>query len=251
MTQCSEKSFSCSKNKREDLMGGREKMTNVKQSLASKRAKKHCSYLHNMITISVIVLSLTCLCLQSPTAMAFSSAVAGRRTSLRCSRSSFVQQLMNASEQGNSQSCQLQMTSSDFEGGQGNKPHDKASPSLNQNFHRTGRKRALLRKYSKAIVLSTTLIYGPMASAPFARRSFIGSTNAHAAASTTSLVSSSGSAYNFQDFKDVKKKLSLAPGANVQAYEEILERVAVEGDDALQGMKPGEMEAALTIGEML
>jgi ribosomal protein S14 len=139
------------------------------------------------------------------------------------------------------------MTSSDFDDEKMNKFHEQAR--LNQNCHRTGRKRALLRKYSKAIALSTTLIYGPMTSAPFARRSFIGSSNAHAAASTTSLVPSSGNAYNFQDFKDVKKKLSLAPGANVQAYEEILERVAVEGDDALQGMKPGEMEAALTIGK--
>lgn len=221
-------------------------MMNTKQSLSSKRTNMRCSYLENTISISVIVLSFAFLCSQSPTAMAFSSDVVGRKTPLRCCRSSFLQQLIFASEQGNSQCGELRMTSSDFEDEKTNKFHEQAR--LNQNCHRTGRKRAQLRKYSKAIALSTALMYGPMASAPFARRSFIGSSNAHAAASTTSLVSSSGNSYNFQDFKDVKKKLSLAPGANVQAYEEILERVAVEGDDALQGMKPGEMEAALTIG---
>jgi hypothetical protein len=108
-----------------------------------------------------------------------------------------------------------------------------------------GRKRALVRKYGKAIALSTTLLYGPMLSVPFARRT-LGST-AHAAASTATAPSKTD-AYNFQDFKDVKKKLSLAPGANVQEYEEILERVAVEGDEALEELKYGQKEAALTIG---
>lgn len=219
---------------------------NLKQSLSSKRTNTRCIYLENMISISVIVLSFACLCSQSPTAMAFSSEVFGWTTPLRCCRSNFLQQLIFVSERGNSQSRELRMTSPDFEDEETNKFHEQAR--LNQNCHRTGRKRALLRKYSRAIALSTTLIYGPMASTPFARRSFIGCSNAHAASSTTKLVPSSGNVYNFQDFKDVKKKLSLAPGANVQAYEEILERVAVEGDDALQGMKPGEMEAALTIG---
>jgi hypothetical protein len=122
---------------------------------------------------------------------------------------------------------------------------DDREPTLQvQNrSHLVGRKRAILRKYSRAIALSTTLIYGPMASAPLARR-FVGGSTAHAAASTVAPQSD----YNFQDFKDVKKKLSLAPGANVQKYEEILQRVEVEGKAALEDMKPGDLEAALTVG---
>lgn len=159
----------------------------------------------------------TILCLQLSRTMAFSNGLAGQRASVQCDRSS--------------RNCELQMTTSDDE----SRSH--------QNGHRTGRKRAILRKYSKAIALSTTLIYGPMASAPLARR-FIGGSTAHAASSA---VAPSQSDYNFEDFKDVKKKLSLAPGANVQKYEEILDRVAVEGDAALGDLKPGELET-LTIG---
>ena len=55
--------------------------------------------------------------------------------------------------------------------------------------------------------------------------------------------------YNFQDFKDVKKKLSLAPGANVQEYTDILAKVEVEGEEALKEFQKNQKEtAALTIG---
>ena len=92
--------------------------------------------------------------------------------------------------------------------------------------------------------LSTTLLYGPMATMPSARR-VLGAT-AHAASSTAA--PASGGAYNFQDFKDIKGKLSLAPGANVGEYEEILAKVEVEGEKALEDRKYGE-KAALTIGD--
>ena len=111
----------------------------------------------------------------------------------------------------------------------------------NNDTRRVGRKRSLVKKYGKAIALSTTLLYGPMLSVPLVRRT-TGST-AHAASS----VAADGGAYKFQDFKDVKKKLSLAPGANVQEYEDILAKVEVEGEEALENYKPGET-AALTIG---
>ncbi len=111
----------------------------------------------------------------------------------------------------------------------------------NNDTRKAGRKRALVKKCGKAIALSTTLLYGPMLSVPLVRRT-TGST-AHAASS----VAADGSAYKFQDFKDVKKKLSLAPGANVQEYEEILAKVEVEGEEALENYKPGET-TALTIG---
>lgn len=108
----------------------------------------------------------------------------------------------------------------------------------------SGSKHTLLRKYVKAVALSTTLLYSPMATMPSACRVLRGST-AHAA-STIPKSLTSGSDYNFQDFKDVKKKLSLAPGANVEAYEEILAKVEVEGEAALEDQKKG---AALTIGD--
>ncbi|KAL7446841.1 hypothetical protein ACHAXM_011493 [Skeletonema potamos] len=111
----------------------------------------------------------------------------------------------------------------------------------NNDTRKAGRKRALIKKYGKAIALSTTLLYGPMLSVPLVRRT-TGST-AHAASSVADR-----SAYKFQDFKDVKKKLSLAPGANVQEYEEILAKVEVEGEEALENYKPGET-AALTVGD--
>ena len=155
---------------------------------------------------------------------AFSSNLVGRRASMKCTRSLSANQRV----------CYPYMSSSS---------NEEVSSTLQSQRLRKGRKRALLRKYTKAIALSTTLIYGPMASTPLARR-VVGST-AHAAAST--LAPSKGD-YNFQDFKDVKKKLSLAPGANVQKYEEILERVEVEGDNALENMKPGELESTLIIG---
>ena len=102
----------------------------------------------------------------------------------------------------------------------------------------SGRKRALLRKYGKAIALSTTLLYGPMV---------FGST-AHAA-STTAAAPNPTDAWKFKDFKDIKMKLSLAPGANVGEYEEILAKVEVEGEAAFDDEKYGKKEAALTIGD--
>jgi len=108
----------------------------------------------------------------------------------------------------------------------------------------TGRKRAIVRKYGKAIAISTTLLYGPMACLPSTRR--ITSTTAHAAASTTATATTDS--YNFKDFKDMKGKLSLAPGANVQVYEEVLAKVEVEGEEALKDSKYGE-KTTLSIGE--
>mmetsp|Transcript_41173 Transcript_41173/g.86356 ORF Transcript_41173/g.86356 Transcript_41173/m.86356 type:complete len:616 (+) Transcript_41173:209-2056(+) len=102
----------------------------------------------------------------------------------------------------------------------------------------TGRKRALLRKYGKAVALSTTLLYGPMASIPSAR-----------ASTTAATKPGTGSDYKFKDFKDIKMKLSLAPGADVENYEEILAKVEVEGEAALEEQKKGAAAAALTIGD--
>lgn len=118
--------------------------------------------------------------------------------------------------------------------------HDDAEgPSDTERIH--GRKRALMKKYGRAIVLSSTLMYGPIASAP-ARRVF-----GHAAAHAASTAAKAGE-YNFEDFRDVKKKLSLVPGANVQAYEEILSKVEVEGEEALAGSSY-EDKATLVVGE--
>ncbi|KAL3788867.1 hypothetical protein ACHAW5_009224 [Stephanodiscus triporus] len=121
------------------------------------------------------------------------------------------------------------------------------------NYHETqmkrlpGRKRALLRKYGKSIALSTTLLYGPMALIPSGRHN-LGST-AHAASPTMAATNTlSGGDYKFKDFKDIKGKISLAPGANVQQYEEILAKVEVEGEKAFEDLKHGDI-AALTIGE--
>ena len=113
----------------------------------------------------------------------------------------------------------------------------------NNNEQRiSGRKRAILRKYGKAIALSTTLLYGPMACIPTTR---VRST-AHAASSTLTRSSD----YNFKDFQNIKGKLSLAPGANAQVYEEVLAKVEVEGEKALKDIKKlNEDTAALTIGD--
>jgi hypothetical protein len=122
------------------------------------------------------------------------------------------------------------------------------------NYHETqnmirlpGRKRALLGKYGKAIALSTTLLYGPMSSIPYGRYNL--RSTAHAAspamAATNTLPRSD---YRFKDFKDIKGKISLAPGADVHQYEEILAMVEVEGEKAFEGLKTGDI-AALTIGE--
>ena len=55
----------------------------------------------------------------------------------------------------------------------------KQQQSNNNNQQKvTGRKRAIVRKYGKAIAISTTLLYGPMACLPSTRR--ITSTTAHA-----------------------------------------------------------------------
>ena len=122
------------------------------------------------------------------------------------------------------------------------------------NYHETqnmkrlpGRKRALLGKYGKAIALSTTLLYGPMASISSGRHNL--RSTAHAASPAMAATNTlTGSDYKFKDFKDIKGKISLAPGANVHQYEEILAKVEVEGEKAFEDLKTGDI-AALTIGE--
>ena len=173
----------------------------------------------------MMILSCIIIFLQSSQTVAFSPDLRGRAAAVRCNQSLIYNR---------QRSCHLYTNISDSE---------EVSSEPLQFSRRKGRKRALLRKYGKAIALSTTLMYGPMASAPFARR--IAGSTAQAAAST---VAPSKADYNFQDFKDVKKKLSLAPGANAQKYQEILERVEVEGETALKNMKPGDLESALKIG---
>ena len=136
---------------------------------------------------------------------------------------------------------------------QNNNEEDDSNCSSNEhdvsNTHNTkrypGRKRAILRKYGKAIAISSTLLYGPMATMPSARR--FTATTAHASTAATAAVPTS-SDYNFKDFKDIKGKLSLAPGANVQEYEEVLAKVEVEGEEAIKDLKK-ESAAALTIGD--
>ena len=120
------------------------------------------------------------------------------------------------------------------------KHDDVEGPSEAMRIH--GRKRALMKKYGRAVVLSSTLMYGPIASAPV-RRVF-----GHAAAHAASTAAKAPGEYNFEDFRDVKKKLSLIPGANVQAYEEILAKVEVEGEEALAGSSYEE-KATLDVGE--
>jgi len=173
----------------------------------------------------MIIVSCIIILLQSSQTLAFSSDLRGRAASVRSNQSLIYNR---------QRSCHLYTNISD---------NDEVFSEPLQISRHKGRKRALLRKYGKAIALSTTLMYGPMASAPLARR-LTGST-AQAAAST---VAPSKADYNFQDFKDVKKKLSLAPGADAQKYQEILERVEVEGETALKDMKPGDLESALKIG---
>lgn len=138
--------------------------------------------------------------------------------------------------------------------------HDDDDGSYNYDYHAAtqkiqqqripGRKRALIRKYGKAIVLSTTLLYGPMATMPSIGRHHTLGSRAHAASPAMIATSTpvSGSDYKFKDFKDIKGKISLAPGANVQQYEEVLAKVEVEGEKAFEELKTGDV-AALTIGE--
>ncbi|KAL7461335.1 hypothetical protein ACHAXS_001754, partial [Conticribra weissflogii] len=137
------------------------------------------------------------------------------------------------------------MTNGNKDGSQySNQPKHKSRrfPAPNSRLH--GKKRAIIKKYGKAIAISTSLLYGPMATTPFLRRSY-GGTTAHAA---SSLAPSKSGPYNFQDFKDVKKKLSLAPGAGVDEYTNILAKVEVEGEEALKEIRKNQKEAALTIG---
>ncbi|KAL7553230.1 hypothetical protein ACHAWF_017341 [Thalassiosira exigua] len=150
---------------------------------------------------------------------------------------SFASQRVKAAKINSEHTLQLRMRR--------NEEDSKCSESYDRQ-RTPGRKRALLRKYGKAIALSTTLVYGPIASVPSARRT-LGS--AHAASTMSAPAPTDDSAYNFKDFKDIKGKLSLAPGANVHQYEEVLAKVEVEGEKALEDIKYGDKEAALTIGE--
>mmetsp|Transcript_37309 Transcript_37309/g.63499 ORF Transcript_37309/g.63499 Transcript_37309/m.63499 type:complete len:381 (+) Transcript_37309:187-1329(+) len=178
---------------------------------------------------------LATISLQSNHATAFSVGHASINAGIS---TSFASHRIQSTE---SKRCILQMSASD------NSDEDSNCNEPHANPRRvSGRKRALLRKYGKAVALSTTLLYGPMASIPSARRA-MGST-AHAA-STTAAAPADGSAYNFKDFKDIKGKLSLAPGANVEKYEEVLAKVEVEGEAALEDLKSSSKEAALTIGD--
>ena len=137
-----------------------------------------------------------------------------------------------------SRTCSMQLTETCLS------KHDEfEGPSGTERIR--GRKRALIKKYGRAIVLSSTLMYGPIASAP-ARRVF-GHAAAHAASTAARAPTSGEGDYNFEDFRDVKKKLSLVPGANVQAYEEILAKVEVEGEEALAGSSYE--KATLVVGE--
>jgi len=102
----------------------------------------------------------------------------------------------------------------------------------------SGRKRAWLRKFGKNMALFATLLCGPMTSIPSARR-IVGST-ANAASSSVASPSPSapsaagdGSAYTLKDFKGMEGKLSLAPGIVAEEYDEMLEKVEVEGRTAL------------------
>ena len=174
---------------------------------------------------------------QSKLAMAFSPAFTNTNTNTQ--QNNFASCLVVSSE-SNKSCCYARMSNDD---------NDSTSNDVDSSSHRlVGRKRALLRKYGKAIALSTTLLYGPMATMPSARRT-LGST-AHAASTSTTATrpTTTGSDYNFKDFKDIKGKLSLAPGADVQQYEEILAKVEVLGEKALEDAKY-ESKAALTIGE--
>lgn len=148
-----------------------------------------------------------------------------------CRSSRFAQTMsMSYNEEDDSSNCS-------------NNEHDTSNTHNSKRY--PGRKRAILRKYGKAIAISSTLLYGPMATMPSARR--FTSTTAHASTTAKAAVPTR-SDYNFKDFKDIKGKLSLAPGANVQEYEEVLAKVEVEGEEAIKDLKK-ESAAALTIGD--
>jgi hypothetical protein len=48
-------------------------------------------------------------------------------------------------------------------------------------------------------------------------------------------------------WKDIKGKISLAPGANVQQYEEVLAKVEVEGEKAFEELKTGDVAAFFAV----
>jgi len=118
----------------------------------------------------------------------------------------------------------------------------------------SGYKRALLRKSGKTIALFTALLCGPMASMPSTRR-IIGSTANAASSSVTapspsaSTKSGDGSAYKFEDFKGMEGKLSLAPGAIVEEYDEILAKIEVERGKALEDGKDAQKQSDISIGD--
>merc|ERR1711862_654888 len=90
-----------------------------------------------------------------------------------------------------------------------------------------------------AIALSSTLLYGPMATMPSTRR--ISGHTAHAASSIAAPQKTSD--YNFQDFFEDKDKLrSLKPGANLQS------KVEFEGDAVSEGLSYDKRDAP-TIGK--
>merc|ERR1711957_929466 len=84
----------------------------------------------------------------------------------------------------------------------------------------------------------------------------MGGSTVHAASSSITAPSHSapaaagdGSAYNFKDFKDIKGKLSLAPGAVVEEYEDILASVEVKGEKVLEDEKHATKQVEFSIGE--
>jgi len=118
----------------------------------------------------------------------------------------------------------------------------------------SGYKRALLRKFGKTIALFATLLCGPMASIPSARR-IVGST-ANAASSSVTAPSPSApsaaddaSAYKFEDFKGMEGQLSLAPGAVAEEYDEILAKIEVEGRKALEDGNDAQKQSAISISD--
>lgn len=184
--------------------------------------------------ISFSLVLIVTVSLQSNNAMAFSVNC--------CSPISIASQRVVSSQSNTRYSHILSMPRTDEDS-------NDSEHHPTQSIH--GRKRSLLRKYGKAIALSTTLLYGPMASIPSGRHNL--RLIAHAASpamatTTTAAVPLTGSDYKFKDFKDIKGKISLAPGVNVQQYEEVLAKVEVEGEKAFEDLKTGDI-AALTIGE--
>jgi hypothetical protein len=200
----------------------------MRQTVAYTKKDKKMSRAQSSRCLSFGLILMSIISPQSQLATAFSPA----------NPQQLIASRILVSPESNKSLCHMRMSK------EVNNDSDNGIPRSQRSV---GRKRALLQKYGKAIVLSTTLLYGPMASMPAARR-ILGST-AHAASTVaTATAPTSGSDYNFKDFKDIKGKLSLAPGADVQQYEEILAKVEVMGEKALEDAKY-ESKAALTIGD--